>query len=319
MAFHAILVTRDEDDIIAQSIDRFLTWADEIHVFDTGSVDCTWDIVQDLSKKDSRVRPIEKRDIWFSDSLRGYCFDKVRNRFRPGDWFVRTDTDEFYHIAPPEFVKSHIRKGDGCVYQQYYDFRLTHAEAQKLEDPEKTIAERKLHIEDRRHHYTLGTYFEPRLCRYRRHMSWPPRYTFPINAGFLARARIPIRHYPNRDPRQLRKRMELRRTMTEAAINANRYSSRHPWRESDWKALLVDPIDPGVGFWQRGDALPAAYEEKHLPKKSKRILQKFVHASLVPALDRIRYKRLPVFQPEPLDPAIRLDLQSTLNRLGELE
>lgn len=316
MAFHALLVTRDEDDIIAETLAGFLNWADEIHVFDTGSVDHTWDIVNDLAGRDARVRPVERRELWFTDHLRGYCFEKMRHRLRHGDWVLRTDSDEFYHIPPPEFVREHLRPGETCVYQEYFDFRMTHEEAGRLQDPAAVDAERKLAIAERRHYFTPGNYPEPRMCQYRRHMSWTANYTWPVNAGYLARKRMPIRHYPNRDPRQLQKRMELRRTTITAGINAGRFSARHHWRVEDWRQHLVQPGDAHVGYWEPGQPLPIVFEQKHLPGKPKRAVQKLVHTLAVPFLDRWRFGKQPLYVPEEMDALTQGQLRDTLSRLG---
>jgi hypothetical protein len=316
MAFHAILCTRDEDDIIGETLDGFLTWADEIHVFDTGSIDQTWDIVNDLAVKDARIRPVERRELWFSDQLRGYCFEKVRGRLRDGDWFLRTDSDEFYHIPPPEFVRAHLRSGETCVYQEYFDFRMTREEAWRLQDSAEVAADRQKPIAERRTYYTPGDYPEPRMCRYRPHMSWPSTHTFPINAGYVAHKRIPVRHYPNRDPRQLQKRMELRRAMVNAGINSGRFVRQHHWREQDWHAHLVEPGQPGIGHWRPGLELPLVFDQKHLPGKAKRVLQKFLHAFAVRGLDRLRAGRGNLYVPEEMAPDTQAQLRETLRRLG---
>lgn len=315
MAFHAILITRDEDDIIAETLAGFLTWADEIHVFDTGSVDRTWDLVQEVAARDSRVRPVERRELWFSDHLRGHCFEKMRHRLRDGDWFLRTDSDEFYHITPPDFVRDHLRRGETCVYQEYFDFRMTREEAELLQDPAAVAEERQKPIAERRTYYTPGDYPEPRMCRYRRHMSWTSNYTWPINAGFLARKRLPIRHYPNRDPRQLQKRMELRRTMINAGINAGRFGPKHHWREQDWRTHLVEPGQQGVGHWTPGEELPIVFDQKHLPGAGKRAVQKLIHTFAVRTLDRLRAGQGSLYIPEDLEPEVQAALRETLHRL----
>jgi glycosyltransferase involved in cell wall biosynthesis len=312
MAFHAILITRDEDDIISQSLDGFLTWADEIHVFDTGSVDTTWDIVNDKAAKDARIRPVERRELWFSDHIRGYCFEKVRDRLRHGDWFLRVDSDEFYHITPPQFVREHLLPSETCVYQQYYDFRMTQEEAEELSSDEAIAAERLEPIEKRRHYYTLGDYAEPRLARYRRHMSWTSNYTWPVNAGLLASKRLPIRHYPNRDPKQLRKRMDLRRTTITAGVNTGRFSSRHHWRLEDWRTHLVNPSDPHVFHWAPGSPLPEYWDTNHLPNAGKRLVQNVAHRFVVPLLDPLRHDRKDLYVPEEMEAEVQAQLKAAL-------
>ena len=55
MKFVTLLPVRDEADIIGETLQHQLTWADEIYVFDTGSVDQTWEIVQDIAAGERRL------------------------------------------------------------------------------------------------------------------------------------------------------------------------------------------------------------------------------------------------------------------------
>jgi glycosyltransferase involved in cell wall biosynthesis len=129
MKFHALLPVRDEADIIAQCLQHLLTWADSVYIFDTGSVDNTWEIVQDFASRDKRVVPIRKEPVYYSETkLRGYMFHVARKQMRDGDWFLRVDADEFHHVLPPEFVKTYLQPHETIVYHQYYDFQLTESE-----------------------------------------------------------------------------------------------------------------------------------------------------------------------------------------------
>lgn len=104
LRFHALLQVQDEADIIGRSLRHMLTWADAIYVFDAGSVDDTWEIVQNFARKDPRVI-----------------------------------------VLKPDAV-------------------------------------------------------------YRETMQWPATHSFPCNAGYVARERLPIRHY-RRSGRLLRSRV----------------------------------------------------------------------------------------------------------------
>src|SRR5687767_5208812 len=131
MKFIALLPVRDEADIIGQCLKQLLEWVDAIYVFDTGSVDETWQIVQDFVGRDKRVIPIGQEPVFFSETrLRGYMFHVARQQMRQGDWFLRVDADEFHHIQPPDFVKDHMRKHETVAYHQYYDFRLLQSEVE---------------------------------------------------------------------------------------------------------------------------------------------------------------------------------------------
>src|SRR4051812_31166257 len=109
------MLLRDEADVLAQTLDHLLRWIDGVYLLDFGSTDHTWDIVQEYAKRDQRVMPVESRPMIFDDNFRGYVFDRVRERFESGDWVMRVDADEFYHVAPPQFVRERLRAGDTAV------------------------------------------------------------------------------------------------------------------------------------------------------------------------------------------------------------
>lgn len=291
MKFICLLPVRDEADIIGQCLSGLLTWADSIYVFDTGSVDHTWDIVNDMARRDRRVIPLHREPVFFSETrLRGWMFHKARSVMRDGDWFLRVDADEFHHVPPPKFVREVLKPHETIVYHQYYDFRLTESEVLSWEQGGESIEDRKRPIELRRRWFTPSVYSEPRLCRYRSTMQWPPTVSFPYNAGFVARARLPIRHYPHRDPVQLERRCRLRAVMMEDAENRANWSQPelHHWIESEWRKFVVPDDLPGMQRWDEGVALPEIQHLNHLAPAPRRLLQRMVHGALLPVLDRLR-------------------------------
>jgi len=311
--FHALLCTRDEDDIISDSLDHFASWADKVFVLDTGSVDRTREIIKQKATENPRIRFFDHPPFWFSDQMRGYLFSLARSEMEDGDWFLRVDTDERYHTAPPEFVATELKRYETCVYHQYFDFRLTSSEVARLDSREAVEAERQRPIEDRMHLYTVGDYSEPRMCRYRRAMMWPPTHTFPINAGFVARSRIPIRHYPHRDPIQMEKRVLLRKTMASAEVNAGLFSPRNHWFESDWKSHVIAPDDPRLLSWRPGEILHDPLFRNHLAPPPKRALQRMLHGLFVRQLDALRSKKKPAFDVQLVPESIQRALKDALS------
>lgn len=288
-AFFALLPVRDEADIIGQCLDHALRWADEVYVFDTGSVDNAWEIVREFASRDKRVVPMRKEPVFFSEPrLRGYMFHVARQKMREGDWFLRIDADEFHHITPPQFVKNCMRKHETVAYHQYYDFRLLQSELDEWNRGEETLKDRQRPIEDRRRHYTVSHYSEPRLCRYRSTMQWPATVSFPFNAGYVARERLPIRHYPHRDPVQLQRRCKVR--LIRMSDPETSLPERQHWAERQWKKLIVPNDLPGLKFWQPGTQLPLVHQTNHLKPPHIRAVQRFIHAFCLPMLDRQRPK-----------------------------
>jgi glycosyltransferase involved in cell wall biosynthesis len=306
--FHALLPVRDEADIIAQSLDHLLTWADAVYVFDTGSQDETWDIVHQFAVQDKRVIPLKKDAVFFSDKVvRGWIFHQARQKMRDGDWFLRVDADEFHHVPPPDFVKTRMERHETVACHQYYDFRVTVSELKDWNDGREKISDRNRPIEDRRRWFTISSYTEPRLCRYRSSMQWPATVSFPYNAGYIAKRRLPIRHYPHRDPLQLERRCRLRAAMATELDNAG----GHHWTEGNWREHVVTDSRE-LWYWKQGTNLPEFHFTNHLAPLPKRAFQRIVHAWLLSILDRIRPRFLDNAYPRRIPNDLRQSLARSL-------
>jgi glycosyltransferase involved in cell wall biosynthesis len=276
---------RDEADIIGQSLRHMLVWADAVYVFDTGSVDDTWEIVHQFASADKRVIPLKRDNVYFSDKrVRAWIFHQARPRMRAGDWFLRVDADEFHHLSPREFVSVHMRKHETVACHQYYDFRLLSSEVQDWEQGRETLADRMRPIHERRRWFVPSVYTEPRLCRYRDSMQWPETVSFPYNAGYVAAQRLPIRHYPHRDPVQLAARCRLRFAMTAYPENGRNVH----WSKLDWRQHILPDKSPALRFWKPGTPLPEMDFRNHLAPLPKRALQRLAHSWFLPTLDALR-------------------------------
>jgi hypothetical protein len=227
-----------------------------------------------------------------------------------GDWFIRADADEFHHIAPPEFVKTRLCPHETIACHQYYDFRITSTEAEDWEQGRETPADRKRPIEERRRWFTICDYTEPRLCRYRKSMRWPETVSFPYNAGYVAAERLPIRHYPHRDPVQLARRCRLRAIMLADHDNA---CNRH-WAQADWKQHIVADNLTGLRYWKPGTALPEPHFTNHLAPLPKRVLQRITHAWFLPLLDKFRPGYSAAGAPRPIPEVLLRKLEGELRR-----
>ncbi|TLD70092.1 hypothetical protein FEM03_14540 [Phragmitibacter flavus] len=291
MRFFSLLPVRDEAEIIEQSIRHLLTWSDFIYVFDTGSVDGTWEIVCDLAQIERRIVPLRRDPVYFNDTIvRGWIFHQARQIMRTGDWFLRVDADEFHHVPPPLFVKERLRPYETIVYHQYYNFVLLKSEVDAWNEGKESMTDRIKPIEERRRWYQPSVYSEPRMCRYRDTMHWPPSVSFPYNAGYLAAERLPIRHYAHRDPVQLERRCFLRAMMMADQDNRSNWSAPelHHWAMGEWENLITPDDAPGLHYWLPETELPEVHQSNHLAKPAIRSLQRLAHAFLLPILDQTR-------------------------------
>lgn len=305
--FHGLLVVRDEADIISQTLNHLLSWIDTVSVLDSGSNDGTWDIVLDLSKQDRRIVPVEQKAYKFTESLRGYLFNRVRHTFNDGDWILRLDADEFYHVPPPAFVRDTLRPFEKCVYLAWYYFRLTGKEVEDYESGRTDILrDRRRPIEERRRYYKIPRYAEPRMFCYRQSIKWSPKGSFPHHAGCIARARIPIRHYPHRDPLQMEARYRLRAAMIRLGADAGSHWALRDWRRdvlqfNSFTSQWIEPSDH-LGLrtaeghtagdlyeWREGTELPAIDGDFHLGSRLRHLRQRLL-PPIVPILDHCHSK-----------------------------
>jgi len=240
--------------------------------------------------------------------------DVAREQMQTGDWFLRVDADEFHHIPPPEFVKTRIRPHETIVYHQYYNFALLQSEVDSWESGAESLADRTRPIEERRQWYEVSVYAEPRLCRYRDTMQWPPTVSFPHNAGYLARERLPIRHYPHRDPVQMDRRCRLRAVMMADQENRANWSSPelHHWAEQEWRKFITPDNAPGITHWKPGDPLQEVHQMNHLAPLHKRAAQRLAHGWLLPMLDKTRAAWPQDARPQKISPEIISRLQQAL-------
>ena len=290
MRFHAILFVRDEGDIIRQSLEHNCKWADQIYVFDTGSTDETWETVLECSHVLRQIIPFRKQAVWFHDNLRAMVFNEFRGGSDEGDWWVRLDADEFYHVSPREFVKT-LASHETAIYHAYYNFRLTREEIAACKTREDVLADRSRPMAERRRFYQLGFgYSEPRFFRYRRSMRWPMNTYGPYNAGFASPRRIPIRHYQERDSLQLAVRYRLRHAMMSpgAPFYDSCVNDLHHWKNENWTVQLVSQTDPTLLHWDGCSPLPACTAVNHIARGWRRSAQRLAHAALLPILDRCR-------------------------------
>ena len=325
MSAYGLMLVRDEADILPESIPHYLSWLDGLYVMDLGSTDDTWQVLRDLAEGEPRLVLHSTRDLIFQEGLRAILFDAYRDRFRDGDWIVKADADEFYDVPPPQFAARYLRPHETCIYVQWYYFRLTSADVEPIERGRVSMAEeRRRPIASRRRYYRLPTHGEPRAFRYRSTMRWPATNAFPYNMGFVARARIPVRHYPHRDPWQMAARYRLRSAMMTTSV------TRVPqWRLDDWRrdVIWLDPetgaareqnaggaglsavaahTDSELRYFQDGEQLrEAGFAETHLASPWVRAAQRLIHAGPLGVLDGLRpgYRR--DFQPATVPETVR--------------
>src|SRR5204862_7693135 len=237
MAIRALSLVKNEGDIIAHNLRAASRWCEAVYVFDNGSTDGTWDIVQELARTIPQIVPFKQDAKPFSDSLRQEMFDRYRKAARIGDWWCVLDADEFY-VDDPRLFLSRVSPLYRSVWPQLYTYLFTEADASRSTDAPAP---------ERLRHYVLGEYSEPRFVRHWRDMTaFPPSELHPIYPE-----RIRMRHYPYRSPQQIELRLATRRE----AMNRGEFA--HELRSNWATAAIATELDP--------DAPPERWEERLAP------------------------------------------------------
>lgn len=229
MNIFAIMLVKDEADVVKSVLKAAETWADKIFILDNGSSDGTWEIVQSL--KNEKIIPWKQYFGAYHNGLRADVYNEFKHLSKPGDWWCcKLDADEFYAENPRVFL-SKIPKNCQLVAKKSIDFVITKNDAENCKFSGNFEADKKFLI-----HIKKKCWVEPRFFRYRKGLAWEnnPDNHYPPKIGVLAKALIPVFHYQFRSPQQMQKRLDIRNA---AEAKKQGLAFRHV-KEKDWHELL---------------------------------------------------------------------------------
>jgi glycosyltransferase involved in cell wall biosynthesis len=218
MKIHAMLLVKNEADIMQKALLAALHWCDNIYVLDNGSTDGTWEMVKELAQQHPEIVPFKQDDVMFSRALRADIFNAFRSNAGPQDWWCEMDADEFY-IDDPRIFLAKIPDRFQIVYSASFTYYFTDQDAILYrQDPAKYL---EIPVQQRLRYY-LNNWGEPRFFRHSDDIVWtrsrdyggyPPKILFVAPAYPV---RIWLKHYQYRSPQQIEKRLLTRRSAIEA-------------------------------------------------------------------------------------------------------
>ncbi len=247
MKLFALAIVKDEGDIIEQSVRHAARFCDRVFVLDNGSSDDSWAIVEALAAElpDSVTAfGVDRRP--FTDDMRRLMYDELRIQLGPQDWFMQLDADEFLLEDPRPFLTRAGDRGVSRVRTWQAQFQFTDRDlADYLADRD----DRRKPIETRRRSFVVD-WREDRFWRNEPTRAWVGAATIPDLGGRTARRALVNRHYQNRDPEQMARRLELRRELRSQSSDPDFFKHVDV---QDWRDLILPAA--GLRQWTPGGPL----------------------------------------------------------------
>jgi hypothetical protein len=216
MKIHALCLVKNEADVLQETLISALHWCDHIYVFDNGSTDGSWELVNELAKQYPQVVPYKQDDVLYTNGLRADIFNAFQSKAGPQDWWCALDGDEFY-IDDPRVFLTKVSCRFQTVWAASLNYYLTDRDVTSYEkDP---VGFLKTPVQQRMRYY-LANWGELRFFRHSDSIMWARAEGGFPPAMFTAPAypvRIWLKHYQYRSPEQIQRRLRTRRPAMEAS------------------------------------------------------------------------------------------------------
>ena len=270
-----LCLVKNEADVIAQSLSAAAAWCDAVYVWDNGSSDDTWEIVQEVARAQPAVIPERRDSRAYSGALRRELFADHRSDGEVGDWWCLLDADELYIDDPRSFLADVPRAFDE-VWAASFEYYFTEKDAARFDEDPSAYAD-DVPVEQKLRFY-LNNWSEPRFFRLTKRLKWDEG-AWPQDLGPAYPRRIRLKHFQYRSPQQIARRLATRAEPIErghfpheglphwraAILDAGTadYRTSSPehaalgWRDRilDSSTLIEDV--PGADYLVVEDALPA--------------------------------------------------------------
>lgn len=206
MKLNAICMVKNEADVIKEALLNAITFCHRIYVFDNGSTDGTWELVQLLANRHKQIVIAAHSDEVFKNQLRNRVYNMYNHNYSNEDWWYILDADEMLSADPKPLLKEAAIKGYDMlrVWQAQFYFTDRDKESYELEDHSQPVTER-------RRFYRIN-WREPRFFKNQQNTKWSEAITGrlpPFCKRYYYKSPI-CRHYAQRTPQQITERNRIR-------------------------------------------------------------------------------------------------------------
>jgi glycosyltransferase involved in cell wall biosynthesis len=253
MKIFGICLIKNEVDIIEACLKEYSNWVDKIIIYDNGSTDGTWELVQELAKSNDKIIPWKSEARPYHDGLRSYAFNEFRHLSSEGDWWcVKMDSDEFYIDNPREFLPK-VSKWHNAVTSMHFEYKLTHEDVAEFNFMNRFPEDREC-----LKYYAKKVTSETRFVRYFDRLVWPDTHAFPLGSNLYSPLKIRIQHYQYRSPKQIDERLKVRRQATRDGYKHFKRDDVEDWKEKleYRKNLIKESPEFEIGYISDPNIIP---------------------------------------------------------------
>lgn len=265
MKIHAICLTKNEADVVAECLTEAARWCDRIYVYDGASTDGTWEKVQALAS--DKIVAWRSDGAVFREGLRAEVFDAFKHEVDEGDWWCQLNADEFYVEDPRAFLSA-VPRRHHLVWGVNVQYYLTAEDVQGAPFSGEFRRDR-----ERIRRYRVDC-AERRFFRHRRRLHWDWQDAWPRHLGVVHPGLIHYRHYPYRSPQQIQMRLDVRRDNRARGFEGWEHASQETWQEklAPAEGLHFDAQDGQF-------IIPEAARRQHLEPAGRTLLKRVLHAT----------------------------------------
>jgi len=254
-------VVQNEADVIGPCLDTAAEFSERIWVWDMGSTDSTWEVLESRRSDTIQVSRHEDLSSLTVKDIRIQMLDELRPEIPEGSWLYRLDADEFIIGDPRPLLAAAAREGAELVRGWVLNFRPTHADIRLMDELGQAEWER-IPLVERLRSYRVGSPFW-KFLRITPDVRWwveDERSRVAHVSGRKPREaseRFVMRHYQYRGPSQVALRLETRRKRLIAAEAEAGVPQREFWYEQT--DSFRDHVVPShrCRRWEEGEEAPS--------------------------------------------------------------
>jgi hypothetical protein len=248
MKIYSLMLVKNEEDIIASTLRAAAEWSDKLIVFDNGSTDRTWKIVNDMASLHPCIIPFAQDGRPFRIGLRALMFDAFKHEMTDEDWWcIRMDADEFFVESPRKFLQN-IPKRFKQVSKASIDFHITKEDVDELEFSGHFETDK-----DKIRYHNPQTWAEVRFLRHSKRLKWNIDQFKPQPCGLTYPKQIRVLHYQFRSPQQMENRFGVRKKAREEGCGSFSHEKGNSWKDYLRTRETLIYHQPGTDFVTSGN------------------------------------------------------------------